>query len=172
MLRADEAVWGHDGTVAASGCPAGSAREAAEADVAGRGVDRFALARGGSVAQAVARRAQVRSALDHPPRDGGVGSRGAARGWGGGLVEAVRGPLPHVAGHVEEAVAVGREGAGGRSAFVAVEREVLPRKLALPGVRHGPAVRERLMAPGVGRALESSARGVLPLGLGRENLAG
>src|SRR3954470_9523699 len=41
---------------------------AAESDVAGRAVLGLALTRGRAVAQAVVRRAQVRAALDHPPR--------------------------------------------------------------------------------------------------------
>src|SRR5688572_31750898 len=42
---------------------------AAEADVAGRGVDGLALARGGAIAQAVVRGAEVGAPLDDPPWD-------------------------------------------------------------------------------------------------------
>src|SRR4051812_38970737 len=42
---------------------------AAEADVRRGGVDRLELPRSRAVAQAVVRRAQVRAALDHAPRD-------------------------------------------------------------------------------------------------------
>src|SRR5450432_3044479 len=47
------------------------ADDAAKPQVAGRGVDRLALAGGGPVAQAVARRAQMRAALDDPARNAG-----------------------------------------------------------------------------------------------------
>ena len=64
--------------------------DAAEADVAGRRVDRLELARGRPVAQAVVRRAQVRAALDHPARDVLARRAGrAARALGG-----VRGSPP------------------------------------------------------------------------------
>ena len=101
--------------IAASGAlGTGRAHDAAKADVRRRGVDRLALARGGAEAQAVVRRAQVRAALDHAPGDvlAGEHARRAARvllrvAVGGGPV--VRGPLPDVARHVVEPVAVGRE---------------------------------------------------------------
>ncbi len=47
--------------------------DAAKSDVAGRGVDGLALARGGAVAQAVVGGAQVRAPLDDPTRDMGAG---------------------------------------------------------------------------------------------------
>src|SRR4051812_35405021 len=52
---------------------AGRAQHAAKADVRRRGVDRLALPSGGAKAQAVVRGAQVRAALDDPPRDGLAG---------------------------------------------------------------------------------------------------
>ena len=88
-----------------------------------------------------------------------------------GRVEVAR-PLPDVAGHVEQAVAVGRERLDRRRALVAVGQQVLPRELALPGVGHHPALGRELVAPGVDRAVEAAARGELPLGLGRQRLAG
>ena len=57
----------------------------------------------GPVAQAVVRRAQVRAALDHAPRDALAGrGTGAQHGRRGavGRRERVARPLPHVAGHV------------------------------------------------------------------------
>src|SRR3546814_19228338 len=65
--------------------------------------------------------------------------------------------LPDVAGHVEEAVAVGREGARRRGAVEAVLPAVAGGKGALPGVRL-PAL-ERVVggAPGVCGAVESAA---------------
>ena len=142
------------------------------------------LARGGPVAQAVARRAQVRPALDDAPRVGlarqharrRVGlariARHAARaGRPVGEREEVGRPLPHVPGHVHEAVAVGGVAADGRGAGEAVLGEVLPGEPALPGVRHVAAPGRELVAPGVDRPLQPPARGVLPLRLGGQRLA-
>src|SRR5690349_10976375 len=92
-------------------------QDAAKADVARRGVDRFALAGGGPEAQAVVRRAQVGAALDDPARAALVGRRRrAARLLAVACREAVSRPLPDVAGHVVQAVAVGREGTDWRRA--------------------------------------------------------
>ena len=55
---------------------------------------------------------------------------------------------------------------------MAVELQVLPREAALPGVGRRLPVREVLVAPGERRPFEATARGELPLGLGRELLAG
>src|SRR4051812_37660865 len=97
----------------------------------------------------------MRAALDDATTErlagcGGVaavprGRRAAAGRWGGWArrLPPVGGPLPDVARHVEQAVAVGREAAHGRGAGIAVELEVLPGELALPRV--GP-----LLAVGVG----------------------
>src|SRR4051794_22805252 len=139
--------------------------------MAGGGVDRLALACGGSEAQAVVRRAQVRAALDDPARYPLVGRRPAARLFALARREGVARPLPDVAGHVIQAVAVGWEGTDRRRAGVAVEHEILPGELALPAVgQHLPARRE-LVTPCEGLAVEPPARGVLPLGLGRQRLA-
>src|SRR4051812_36857704 len=97
-------------------------RDAAESDVAGRGVDRLTLAGGGTEPQAVARGAQVRAALDHTAGDvrarfagdqalSGVVHAGVLRdtaGLGGVdrvlVPEVVAGPLPYVPGHVVQTV--------------------------------------------------------------------
>ena len=104
------------------------AQDAAEADVAAGGVDGFGFPGCRPVAQAVVGGAEVGAAFDDPSRyvpargsyvvaviggfDAGV-ARCAARVLGlvrrGPEVEVTR-PLPHVPGHVVEAVAVGREG--------------------------------------------------------------
>ena len=140
---------------------------------AGRGVHRLALPGRGTVAQAVVRRAEVRAALDHLAREAFAVPRRwrAARFLVLGRREPVARPLPDVAAHVVEPVAVRREAADRRGALEAVLLQVLPRELALPGVRHRPAVREVLVAPGEGRPVEAAAGGVLPLGLGRKLLA-
>jgi hypothetical protein len=78
---------------------------------------------------------------------------------------------PNVAGHVEQAVAVRREAPHGGRALVAVQPQVLPRKLALPGVRHRAAVGEMLVAPGKRGTLEPATRRELPLDLRGQLLA-
>src|SRR5262249_12589955 len=55
----------------------------------------------------------------------------------------VAAPLPDVAGHVVQAVAVGREGLHRRGALVAVPGGVLPRELPLPAVALRLLLRER-----------------------------
>jgi hypothetical protein len=68
-----------------------AADDAAEAEVAGGGVDRLGLAGRGPVAKAVVRRAQVGSALDHL-------GRGRSSRWPFGLVTARRAPWPTTGG--------------------------------------------------------------------------
>ncbi len=104
-----------------------------------------------------------------PGRVGGAqhGARSSALGAGR---EPVARPLPDVAAHVVEPVAVRGEAADGRRALEAVLLQVLPGELALPGVRHRRAAGRVLVAPGERRSVEAAARGELPLGLGREFL--
>ena len=163
--------------------------DAPEADVTGRGVDRLREPRGRPVAPAVVRRAQVRSALEHlagdsylrlarivavlQPRPARI-RRDAARldrirGCLG--VIPVRRPLPHVADHVVEPVAVGRECARPATSVRSRPAQVLPRKLALPRVGHLALVAEELVAPRIRGAVQSAARGELPLRLRRQRLA-
>src|SRR4051812_21152673 len=93
--------------------------------MAGRGIDRLGHARGGTIAAAVVRRAQERAALHHLARNlqrfarvEASLSRSASRILQPAATVPlhrvtrsvpVRGPLPRVADHVEEAVAVGRK---------------------------------------------------------------
>src|SRR4029453_15243966 len=142
--------------------------------VGGAGVDRLGHAGGRAVAPAVVGGAQMRAALHHLAGDGRpVAGRGAAAvvGVAVGLVP-VAGPLPDVADHVEQAVAVGREPAHRGRPCIAVQLQVLDRELALPGVGHPAAVRVELVAPGELRPLQPTAAGQLPLGLGGQVLAG
>ena len=60
----------------------------------------------------------------------------------------------------------------GEVPVVPVRAGVVQRELALPGVGHQRPTGRELVAPGERRALEPAARGVLPLGLGRQLLAG
>src|SRR6266487_2430937 len=153
----------------------------------GRGASfRVHLPGGRPVAQAVVGCAEVRAALDHLARDvlAGLAGRVAALGAvdprvagdaarPGGLggmawrVE-VAGPLPDVAGHVVQAVAVGAERPDGRGPRVPVALEVLPGELALPGVGHHPSLGRELVAPAEDGALQATAGGTLPLRLGRK----
>src|SRR5258705_9458061 len=75
-------------------------------------------------------------------------------------------PLPGVADHVEEAVAIRRKRTDRRGALVAVLDEILVRKPALPEIRERLAGWHQDVAPGVVRILETAARGELPFGFG------
>ena len=86
--------------------------------------------------------------------------------------EVVGRPLPDVAGHVVEPVAVRGESPHRRGTHIAVGLEVLPRELALPRVRHHPPERGELVAPAEHGLIEPAAGRVLPLRLGRQLLAG
>src|ERR1700712_1366990 len=116
-----------------------STLHAAEADVAHAGVDHLRPPRGGAIAQAIAVRAQERAALDDFAWDlelrlrRVVAAGFAARVTLAGAGEPVARPLPHVAAHVEQSVAVGREGpdVGGAS----ITRVWAPGELAVPVVR-------------------------------------
>src|SRR4051794_21131485 len=125
---------------------------APEAHVRGGGVDGLRKARRRTIATTVARRAEVRATFEHLARNPDlrlvrvVALRldAAARvvGHAAGLLLLVRvarrvpvgRPLPHVADHVVQPVAVGWERAHRRRSLIAVLLQVLPRELALPGV--------------------------------------
>src|SRR4029079_14160117 len=77
-------------------------------------------------------------------------------------------PLPDVAGHVEEAEAVRREGDDRRPGAVAALRP--PGELPVPVVRTALAVSLRLVAPDEVAGVAPAARGQLPLGLARQLL--
>ena len=98
------------------------------------------------------------------PCDGpaGSGDRYASDG------EPVVAPLPDVARHVVQPVAVGGEGVRGRGAEVAVVERVAGRELALPHVHPVLAARLPLVAPRIVRTDDSPARRAFPLGLGRQ----
>src|SRR5258706_497070 len=85
--------------------------------------------------------------------------------------EETRGPLPYVAGHVVEPVAIGGKSPDRRSALVAIGLEVLPRKPALPGVGHGATLRSNLFTPRVSRAFQATAGSKFPFGFGRQRLS-
>src|SRR5215470_10759638 len=133
--------------------------DAAEPDVTGRRVDRLRQPCRRTVAITIIVGAEMRSALEHFARD----SNGAlARIEAVTLVAAARihrnatrlllvfgmlrlvpvaRPLPGVADHIVEAVAVGRECAHRRRSREAVASEILPGEFALPIIRHVAAWR-------------------------------
>src|SRR6202167_4395260 len=101
--------------------------------------------------------------------------RSAARPVGAGLMPRsppIRGPLPNVADHVVEAITVRRKHGHRRSALVAIGREILLREIALPSVGEMFAAGREFVAPGKLSGVEAAARGKLPLGFGRQLLAG
>src|SRR5580765_4921493 len=162
--------------------------DAAKADVARGGIDGLGVTCRGPVAPAVTRCAQVRAALQYLTWDADVRLafivatllgrtarilRKATGAWRRDFVMSavpVGGPLPHVSDHVVEAIAVGRIRGDRGGARVAVIARVLVRKLPLPGVGHVPVLRHELIAPGIFRAIEPTARGEFPLRFGRQLL--
>src|SRR5262249_45168504 len=60
------------------------------------------------------------------------------------------------------------EAPDGRRPLVAVELQVLPRKLSLPGVRRRPALGKVLVTPREPSFVETSTRRTLPFGLARK----
>ncbi len=94
-------------------------------------------------------------------------------GQGVGLrQEPVAAPLPDVAGHVVQAVAVGRERLHRRRALVSIFRRIFIREVALEVVALRMVFVERFVAPDVLLAFQAAARRALPLGLGRQAFAG
>ena len=148
------------------------------------------MTRGRTVAAAIVGRAQVRAALEHLSRNSDLRLAGviacslgaatrvfrdAAHLWRVGFVPPrppIGGPFPHVAYHVVDAVAVRRKRHHWRRALMAVGREAFMWESALPGVRHAPAARRELIAPGVFDAVKPPARGELPFGFRGQLLAG
>src|SRR5215469_6776639 len=149
------------------------------------GIDHLRRTRCRTKTQAIIRRAQMRAAFEHLARDaeGGMpwivtlldGRSAFAYTAAAGDLTAltivrgaipIRGPLPDVAGHVEEAVPIRRKRTDRRRARVAVFERVVVWKLAVPRVGHDLSARLHLVAPGVHRAVQTAARGEFPLGFG------
>ena len=70
-----------------------------------------------------------------------------------------------------QSVSIRRKRIDRRRALVPVAAEVLPRKLALPGIGHMPALPIEFVTPGVVRAIQTAAGGEFPLRFGRQLLA-
>ena len=145
----------------------------------------FRMAGGGAVTATVIRRAQMRAAFDDLARYLGrrlawvVTSfrraaarvfRDAAWLWRIGLVlgrPPISGPLPDVADHVVNAVAVRRKRRHRRGTIEPVLAAIFVREISLPGIRHmSPAGRE-FFTPGELGAIKTTPGGIFPFGLGR-----
>src|SRR5258705_11059792 len=168
----------------------GFSLDAAESEAAGGGIFRLGVARRRTIAAAIVRRAQVRTALDHLAWNPDVGLtrvvaailaaaarvlRNAAGFWRVSFVlrrMPVGRPLPDIADHVVKAVTVRRERAHRRSALVAIGVVVVPRKIALPGVSQVHAARREFVAPCELGTVETAARREFPFGFGWQILAG
>src|SRR4051794_33034990 len=145
----------------------GSSLDAPKTDVTRRRVDRLRVARRRPIPSAIVRRAKVRAALNHLAWDPDVRETAvvtvllaaAARvlwnaaslrrvGRMPGRVPVGR-PLPDVADHVVEAVAVGRVGGYRGGALIAVAGQVLLRENALPCIGQVAAAGCEFTAPRV-----------------------
>src|SRR5947209_15177157 len=85
--------------------------------------------------------------------------------------EGARGPLPYVADHVVEPIAICGKGIDRRGALVSIYLEVLPGESALPGVGHCPPLRSKCFTPRVSRAVETAARCEFPFRFDRQLLS-
>src|SRR6201999_974350 len=122
------------------------------------------LPRRGPIAHAEIGRAQIRSALDDAKLAAEIDRRRDAAG-GGAATPGVLRPLPDIAGHVVETVAVRREAADRGCALESLAAEIERREDSAPviGLRRRVAV--LLIAPVEPRAVEAAARGEFPLRL-------
>src|SRR4029453_15738255 len=155
--------------------------------MARRSVDGLGHARRRTIAPAIVWRAQMRPAFHYFARDLNLrhvgivtlvalsASRveGRATGLRNVLVLLIPvcGPLPYVAGHLVEPVAVGWKASHRRSPLETVFFEILPGKLTLPGICHLFAVRREGIAPDEFPSVQSAASGELPLGFGGQLFA-
>jgi sec-independent protein translocase protein TatC len=154
------------------------AQDGPKPDVVGAEVGFLGLAGRRAVAQAEIGGTEPRAALDGDPRHAGGAHARRERctrplgvfcrlGVVAGEVE-VAGVFPDIAGHVEEAVAVGLEAADRGRAVVAIQGLVRDRKAALPGIGQPAVDGVVAVAPAIGRTLEPAPGGELPFGLGRQ----
>src|SRR5262249_10492646 len=93
-----------------------------------------------------------------------------ALGEGVGTVPVGR-PLPHVAGHVVEPVAVGREGPDRRRAREAIVRGLVIREVSRERFRRVAPAWTEVVTPRVALPFQSPARAVLPFRLRGQALA-
>src|ERR1700730_4674085 len=116
----------------------------------------------------------MRAAFHHPPSSMPAGVARHATGFffvfGARGRERARCPLPNIANHVVEPVAICGKGIDRRSALVSIYLEVLPWESTLPSVRHWPPLRSKRLAPRVSGAVQAAASGEFPFGLDRQLL--
>ncbi len=101
--------------------------------------------------------------------------RDAACLWRVGLVllrVPIDSPLPDIADHVVDAVAVCRKRQNRRSAVKPIFAKILERKISLPGVGAMHSAGRKIVAPRELGSIKPAARGKLPLSFGRQILAG
>src|SRR5688500_16308363 len=162
--------------------------DASEADVAHPGVDHLRPASAGAIAHAVAAGTEVGAALDHlaghselrlPPVVAGVdGAASRITRNAAGSVDFARmaigvpvgGPIPDIAGHVVQPVAVRREGSDWSRRAVASIRS--PREIAVPEIGETVVCGFRLVTPGEHRLIKAASCRCFPLGLSRQAAAG
>src|SRR5437868_4793904 len=145
---------------------------AAETGVAGGAVRRVPAARRQPIPIAVRLVAEVRAAADHPHRPERRPTRILEPARRKIPAEPVGAPLPGVAAHVVEAEAVRRERINGGGAVVAVIERVVRWERAVPDVASLLAAGRQVIPPRIALLFEAAARGVLPLRLRRQALAG
>src|SRR3954469_23441210 len=151
-------------------------------------VDRLWMTCGRAVAATVVGCTQVRAALKHLARNldlwlAGVVTRSlgpAARIFRNATRlcsldfmlgrPPISAPLPNVADHVVDAVAVRRERHDRRRALIAIFLAVLVRKRALPSIRHVLAAGCKFIAPRKLRLFKPAARREFPFGFRRQFL--
>src|ERR1700680_2565241 len=113
----------------------------------------------------------MRTAFYRPARDLSAGLARNATGFfdvfGARRREGTRGPLPYVADHVVEPIAICGKSLDRRGALVSIDLEVLPGESALPGVGHCPPLRSKRFAPRVCRAFQTAAGREFPFGFDR-----
>ena len=143
---------------------------AAEADVAGRAVRRVTATRRDPVAVAVGAMTQVGAASGdlHVSAWRALGVAPLRRPAVIARVKPIRAPFPDVSGRVVQPVAVRRELADRAGAVVAVVPRVMGWKPTLPDVHPVLSPGLPLVAPRKALPDQPSARGELPLGLGRK----
>src|SRR5262249_54257175 len=154
--------------------------------MARRCVDRLRVTRRRAITATVIWSAKMRAALQYLSRNANFGlrrvvavglrsaervRRSAARfGCIAGVARRipVGRPLPDIADHVIEAIAVRRERGDRRGPLVAVGGEVLVRKIALPGIRQMPAAGGKFVTPSeLGGGVQAASRGKFPFRFGR-----
>src|SRR5512133_3486500 len=146
--------------------------------MANGGINRLRHSCGGPVTAAVVRRTKERAALDDAPRDRDIrhlwiatlhskqlNIHGSTTGSNHRMSRRVpvRGPLPHIADHVVDPIAIGWKLSDRCSPLIPIRGQVLPGKLALPGICHVFSAWSKVFPPRVGCVLQSTSRGVLPL---------